>query len=144
MGKMKVKLKGVDRLLRDLKRSLTKIPIIAANEYKKEIVKNLQPSRKTGALSKSWKVKKSLTKANVSSDLPYAAIQNYGGRIRITDKMRNKMWALYKEFRLPVYKAIATTKNSHVVIPAKGYLNVDRKKIMRKVDITLNKITTRI
>jgi len=144
---MGVKIKGFDKIKKALKRSLTKIPIIAVNEYKKEIVKNLQPSKKSGALSKSWIVKKQPFRAIISSNLPYAAIQNYGGRIKITKKMEKKMWALYKEFGLPVYKAIALkakTSDPFIRIPAKNYIDINNKALMKKVDVKYNKITKKI
>jgi len=141
---MGVKIVGLNKLIKDIKRSFTKIPIIAAHEYKKEIIENLKPSKKTGALSRSWRIKKHPLKAVISSNLPYAAIQNYGGRIRITDRMRRKMWALYKEYQLPVYKAIALTKKTHITIPAKNYLTVNDDMLMKKVDVKFNKITKKI
>lgn len=141
---MPIKIRGLKKLKRDIKKALRKIPLIAAVEYKKEIIKNLKPSKKTGALSKSWRIRASLRKATISSNLPYAAIQNFGGRIRITERMRGKMWALYKEFGLGVYKAIALTKKTHIVMPAKNYLDINEKTLMKKVDIKFNRITKKI
>ena len=130
---MSVEIKGFNKFKKDFKRALIEVPEIAAVEYKKRIVKNLKPSKKSGALSKSFKIKTTLKKATISSDLPYAAIQNYGGKIRITERMRKKMWALYKEFKLDVYKAIALTKKTSIVIPAKNYIDIDINSFMKVV-----------
>ena len=51
----------------------------------------------TGALKKSLKIKSAGGSQAVigTADLPYAQIQNDGGRIRITPKMRRFFWAMY-------------------------------------------------
>ena len=140
-----VKIKGLDKLMKGIKTAINKkLPVISANVYKDEIIKNLQPSRKTGALINSWKVRSYILKATITSDMPYAAIQNYGGRIRITDRMRAKMWALYKQYKLPVYKAIAITKKTHITIPAKHYLKFNDRKISKRIDVKFRKITKKI
>lgn len=141
---MSVKIKGLDKLKKDIKRATDKIPMIAAKQYKKEVIKNLQGSKKTGKLSRSFRVRVSLRRAVIFSKLPYAAIQNFGGKIKITKKMRGKMWALFKETGLDLYKAIALTKKSHITIPAKHYTKVNQKKLSRDVDVEFNKITKKI
>lgn len=142
---MGVKITGLDRLVKDIKKAVKKkLPVISADVYKDAIIKNLQPSRKTGALINSWKVRSNILKATITSDMPYAAIQNYGGRIRITDRMRKKMWALYKQYGLPVYKAIAITKKSHITIPPKNYLKFNERKISKRIDVKFNKVTKKI
>ena len=137
---MGAKIKGLNKFKKDFKRALIEVPEIAAVEYKKRIVKNLKPSKKTGALSNSFKIRTTLKKATISSDLPYSLIQNYGGKIRITDRMRKKMWALYKEFKLAVFKAIAITKKTSIVIPAKNYIDININSFMKVVDKKFQKV----
>lgn len=142
---MAVKIKGLKKLKRELTKSLSRVSLNAAVKAKSEIQDNLRSSNKSGALSKSFKIRKGLGgKSRVFSNLPYAAIQNYGGRIRVTKRMQGKMWALYKRTKLPLYKAIATTKKTFLTIPAKNYLKVNRSLISRyankKLQQDLNKI----
>lgn len=141
---MSIKIKGLDKLGDKLKSAILEVPSIAAIEYRKEVIKNLQPSRKSGALIKSLKIRHGISSATIYSDLPYAAIQNYGGKITITEKMRKKMWALWYEFKMDIYKAIALTKKSYVTIKGKHYLTVNNTKLMKKVDVELSKITKKI
>lgn len=144
MSRMKVTIKGIDKLKNDIRKAVKKLPSITAFEYREVILKNLEPSRKTGALYKSFIIKNRRLLSIIESDLPYAAIQNYGGRIRITDRMRKKMWVLYRQTNLAVYKAIAITKKSHVTIPAKNYLKYNKRQLERVVNAQFNKITRKI
>ena len=139
-----VTIKGLDKINKNLKSVIEDIPNMVAVDYKKEIVKNLKSSKKTGALSKSFNIEKRRDAAAIISKLPYANIQNQGGKIRITDSMRKKMWALYKQYGLGVYKAIALTKKRFITIPAKHYTEVNERSLIkgvnRKVNKRLNKI----
>lgn len=141
---MKIKIKGVQKLKKDLKKALKELPKIAAVEYRDMVEKNLEPSKDTGALQKSFKIKLRAKGAIVYSDLPYALIQDQGGKIRITDKMRKKMWALYKDTKLPLYKSIAITKKTSVTIPAKNYTTVNQRELSKKIDRKLNKLLSRV
>jgi phage gpG-like protein len=128
---MSVKIKGFNKLKKDIKNALKDIHYDAAKGYHKQIVNNLQPSKKSGNLLRSFKLKKGTNETKIVSELPYAAIQNFGGKIRITERMRKKMWALYKEFKLEVYKAIAITKKSYVTIKAKNYVKLNIDQLMK-------------
>lgn len=66
----------------------------------------------------NWKAKISGSDLIIESNdkIPYANIQDSGGKIKITDKMRAKMWALYKQTKKDIYKAIASTKQKYLVI----------------------------
>lgn len=137
---MSATIKGFANFKKDFKRALIEVPEIAADEYKRRLVNNLKESKKSGKLSASFKVRTTLKRATISSDLPYAAIQNYGGKIRITERMRKKMWALYKQFGLGVYKAIALTKKTSIIIPAKNYIDININSFMRVVDRKFQKV----
>ena len=139
-----VKITGLKKIKKDFKKALNKIPRIVGIEYRKLIIKNLELSKKTGALIKSWKLRVRKDKVELISRLPYAEIQNYGGRITITPRMRKKMWALFASTGLPMYKAIAITKKNAITIKAKNYYDVNQRELTRNVDAKLRKITRRI
>lgn len=144
---MSVTIKGLDKLKRDLTNAIkSKLPYIAADVYLDEIKQNIKPFTKTGNLSKSFKVvKRGAFKAVIESNAPYAAIQNFGGKIRITEKMRKKMWALYYETGNEMFKHIAITKKKSITIKAKNYIDIQSKrKYFQKVDVRFNKITKNI
>lgn len=142
---MGIKIKGLKEVTDKIKRAVgTKLPYITAEVYLAEIKKNLEPSNKTGNLSKSWKItQNSFFKATISSNSPYAAIQNFGGRIKITPKMRSKMWQLFYSTGNKMYKNIAITKKPYVKIPAKKYLKISNSMFF-KINIEFNKITNKI
>lgn len=98
--------------------------------YMRELRKNLLKFKKSGALLKSFKIVIRNKKTLVLSNSPYAMIQNFGGRIRITERMRSAMWALYKETGRSVYKAIALTKKTYMILRGHDYLNIDMDKIV--------------
>lgn len=139
---MSVKIKGLKKLQKDIKRATQKLAPIVAHEYKKEIVKNLRSSKDTGALINSWKIKTSVFKAEVFSNLPYSLIQNDGGRIKVTKKMVAQFWALFYDTKLVKYKAMALSK--FITIPAKHYLDVNERAVMKKADLKWGKITKKI
>ncbi len=60
----------------------------------------------------------------IGSNLPYSKIQQEGGEIKITDKMRKFFWAKYHETGNPAYKSMALTKKSTITIPARPYLRI--------------------
>jgi len=97
-----------------------------SNDIKELIAKRARQKLnvQTGQLSnvKNWEVEDSKNGLIISSPLPYANIQDKGGKIKITDKMRAKMWVLYNKTKLPVYKAIAITKNKYITIKKTQYL----------------------
>lgn len=51
----------------------------------------------TGALRRSIKSRTSASSITFYSDLPYASIQNEGGEIRVTKKMKAYFWHMYYE-----------------------------------------------
>lgn len=51
--------------------------------------------KKTGRLSRSIKFRAAGMRVNISSDTPYSVLQNDGGIIKITPKMRRFFWAKY-------------------------------------------------
>lgn len=77
-----------------------------------------------------------VSNSKIFSKVPYAAIQNYGGRIRITNRMRRKMWALYYQTGEEIYKNIAITRKRYIEMPAQNYVS-KVKKFIRELKRTL-------
>lgn len=138
--KLTVDKRMLKRVLNDRVGNITKFIVDEYAEIRtKEIKKNLKKSKDTGKLQKSFKFKSKKKKAIIFSKSSYADIQNYGGKIKLTKKMRGKMWALYYETNDDMYKAIALTKKNHVTLKPKRFLNVNKKVIARKLNKRLNK-----
>jgi len=106
---------------------------------KEEIQDNIEPFSDSGKLLKSIKIKESRNSLVIYSDVPYAEIVDVGGKIRITDKMRKKMWALYYETKNTMYKAIALTKKSFVTIKPHNYTKLNVGKLSSYIAIKLRK-----
>lgn len=129
---LKLKINGLNKVQDRLKKVMTKdLPLLVAEELQKEIKKNVMKFSDTGSLYKSIKVVTRGKRHFVTSNLPYANIQDKGGRISITQKMRDKMWALYKKTGNSMYKYIAISKKNYVMIDAKHYTKVDMRKVIR-------------
>jgi len=96
-------------------------------------------SSSTGALKHSFNVVRTSPLVNtIYSSVPYANIQNSGGKIKITDKMRSFFWARYydNDSDADKWKALALTKKSHITIPERPFikdtpqLTVDFQRIL--------------
>lgn len=74
-----------------------------------EAINDIQVAKGKGRLTKGSKV-------------PYARIHEKGGMIKITRKMRGFFWAKFAETNEGRWKAMALTKQSHINIPARPYL----------------------
>lgn len=81
---------------------------------------------KTARLQSQINVVRDDNKSSVSigSALPYSRIQQEGGQIHITPKMRKYFWAKFKETSNPKWKALALTKKDSITIPARKYLAI--------------------
>ena len=76
-----------------------------------------------GTLANSLRKNKiGVSTVQITSDLPYGNIQNYGGKIRITDKMRKFFWAKFYDTKNNKWKGLALTKKTHIVIPERTFL----------------------
>lgn len=108
------------------------------------VKRKLKVSGKGLSSTKNWEIKRSkkhkltITASNAIKD--YAGIQDSGGYITVTDKMRKQMWALYYSTGNDLYKAIALTKESRLKIPASNYSDINTGEYMRKLEHQLNKI----
>ena len=136
----KILITGLDKTIKKIKKSITTgTTNIIAEEYRIMLIDNLQESKKTGKLIQSFKIKTNTLYSIIESDLPYAKIQDEGGKIMITDLMRKKMWELYKQTNLSVYKAIAITKKKYIIIPAKHYTNINKNTFKKRIYNKLRK-----
>lgn len=60
----------------------------------------------------------------VISDLIYAKIQNEGGRVKVTAKMRRFFWSQFYRTNDIFWKNMALTKKEYITIPARPYLKI--------------------
>lgn len=67
------------------------------------------------------------------TDIKYASIQNDGGKIPITPKMRRYFWAMYKQTKQEYWKNLALTKKQHLEIPARKFIG-DSNALVKNVD----------
>lgn len=82
---------------------------------------------------KKIKVQRNLVVVGVASDIKYAEIQNYGGQIVITPKMRRYFWAMYKQTNEEYWKGLALTKKKHLDIPARKFIG-DSQALVKNID----------
>lgn len=61
---------------------------------------------------------------DIVNDVPYAAIQNYGGEIQYTEKMRKFFWARFYETGDPLYKSLALSKKPTITIPKRDFNDI--------------------
>lgn len=90
---------------------------------------------KSGALRRSLKVAKATFREIklVTKGLKYAAIHNFGGKVRITKRSRKFFWAMFKKTGLQEWKNLALTKKTSFNIPKREYLG-DSKKLADKLE----------
>lgn len=88
---------------------------------------------RTGNLRRSIRSKQTSNEINWSSSLPYASINNEGGEIVITDKMKRFFWAMY-------YKASGAAKGKgeraqRLSAEAQQWKNLALQKVGAKMKI---------
>lgn len=92
--------------------------------------------RKRGTLKnaiRKIKAERNKVVVGVGTDVKYAALQNYGGQITITPKMRRYFWAMYKQTGQEYYKGLALTKKKHLDIPARKFIG-DSAGLVKNID----------
>jgi len=97
------------------------------------------PSMSRGNLANSLKaIRTGKNSMTITSSLPYGSLQNYGGNIKITDKMRSFFWSQYYSTRDDKWKALALTKKTFINVPARPFI-VDEATVTSKLrEIILN------
>ncbi len=117
--------------LKAVKAAFDSIPKEAMNSSLDALISNVKKTtdRETGALStrSNWRI---IGKGKSLSIIPtqkihYASIQNYGGKVKVTAKMRKYFWAMFKKTKRPKYKAMALSKKSYFKIPAADFATVN-------------------
>jgi phage gpG-like protein len=83
----------------------------------------------SGKLINSLKKAISNNELSVYSDLKYANIQNEGGKIKVTEKMRGYFWSEYYRTKDEFWKNAALTKKTHFIIPKRPYLEISQSII---------------
>ena len=79
----------------------------------------------SGDLKKSIKtISKKDGEIHIQSGLPYSAIHNEGGTIRITDKMRKFFWSKYYETNKDAWKYMALTKKKYITIDQRQFIGI--------------------
>lgn len=77
----------------------------------------------TGQLRRSIRGTVGSNYVEFSSNLPYAQIHNYGGRIIVTANMKKYFWARYMESKSDYWKAMALKKvGSAINMPRRQFL----------------------
>ena len=87
---------------------------------------------------KKMQVSRNRVVVGVGSEIKYARIQNNGGNIPITPKMRRYFWAMYKQTGQEYYKSLALTKKSHLTIPGRKFIG-DSEALMITADRMIQK-----
>lgn len=82
---------------------------------------------------KKFKAERNMIVVGVPSDITYAEIQNYGGQISITPKMRRYFWAMFKQTNDDYWKSLALTKKKHLDIPARKFIG-DSEGLVKNID----------
>lgn len=103
----------------------------------------------TGDLGDSIQYQKTASGVEIFSDLPYAAIHNEGGTIKITvtPKLRKFAWAMWFESGKTnnMWRGLALTKNTEILVkvPKRQFVGdseeLDRK-VMEKIERELDRI----
>lgn len=92
--------------------------------------------RKRGTLKnaiRKIKAERNKVVVGVGSDVKHAALQNDGGKITITPKMRRYFWAMYKQTNNEYYKGLALTPKKHFDIPARKFIG-DSAGLVKNID----------
>jgi len=129
----------------DMAKFVNRLPILTdliakavADDYIEDAKKNIDkrsfnnaswaatilPTQSNGGLKNS--LKKRLIAPHtyqIYSELPYAYIQNNGGNIKVTERMKKAMWAKFYETGIVFYKNMALTKKPFINIPARPFLS---------------------
>jgi phage gpG-like protein len=71
---------------------------------------------------KPLKITEKVVVVGVGEHIPYAALHNSGGKIKVTPKMRRFFWAKYMETQDEYYKSLALTKKQYLTMPKRQFI----------------------
>jgi phage gpG-like protein len=115
--------------------------IMSGGSVKKWKVRGPHPQNRTGAallidkgvLRRELNYKTSANKVILSSNLPYSKLQNDGGTIPVTPKMRKFFWAMFKRTGDETWKWFALMKKNTITIAARPFL-YDTPELPKRLD----------
>lgn len=96
---------------------------------------------RSGKLRKSIKAKVSGNQISWTSSLPYASLQNEGGEVIVTQKMKSYFWAMYYKstnavvFSVKTKAAAKTQRNAKLSAEAKMWQSLALQKVGAKMKI---------
>lgn len=88
---------------------------------------------KSGKLRRDLNYRKSGKRVIIKSDLAYSKLQNDGGVVPVTSKMRKFFWAMYKSSGDDFWRGMALTKKQHLRIKPRPFL-YDTPELPRRLD----------
>jgi phage gpG-like protein len=88
---------------------------------------------KSGQLRRDLNYRKSGKRVILKSDLPYSKLQNDGGAVPVTSKMRKFFWAMYKKTGDEFWKGMALTKKTSITIRPRPFL-YDTPELPKRLD----------
>ena len=100
--------------------------------WKNTRIKVQKFSKNPGILIESGHLKKSIRAVNISAGgfkvvagnqkVPYAAIHNEGGKIKVTQKSRKYFWYMYRKTKDEFWKNMALTKKTYFTMPKRQFI----------------------
>jgi len=136
----KIVISGFKELEKELSNLNDRIDKISKEVYLEEVKKNVKEFSDTDNLYNSF----TLTDSGIMSKADYSKIQDEGGKIMITEKMRKKMWALFYSTGQEKYKRMALNKDKFITIKAKHYTKIKDYILNREIEKRIDNITKRI
>jgi phage gpG-like protein len=88
---------------------------------------------KSGQLRRSLNFKTSGSRVTIYTNEVYAKLQNDGGVIPVTSKMRKFFWAMYKESKDEFWKGMALTHKTEFTIKPRPFL-YDTPELANRLD----------
>lgn len=71
---------------------------------------------------KPLKITEKIVVVGIGEHIPYAALHNSGGKIKVTPKMRRFFWAKYRETQDEYYKNLALTQKQYLIMPKRQFI----------------------
>ena len=90
---------------------------------------------RTGKLRRSIKSRQTNNELSWSSSLPYASLQNEGGEIIVTERMKRFFWAMFYKANGAVTKSGKGERNKRLSVEALMWKNLALQKVGAKMKI---------
>lgn len=92
--------------------------------------KTILQSRSKGNTVRSLKKRIVGNSVKVYSNLLYTEIQNSGGKIKVTEKMKKYFWSQFYKTKNVFWKNAALTKKRYIILPERKYLDVTQDVVV--------------